>query len=126
MTRDPWADVCLMGRVLLAVALFLLAGWLDGCAHVASAGALWTEPFPRVEVPDLPTQEGAPVVVVVGQPSPLTGFAMGADLALWYSDASEQRDGLALALDLAYSGRQADRDEAEAVLVLLAAVLLAR
>jgi len=84
-------------RFLLALAWLLLAGGLDGCAHVASAGALWTEPFPRVEVPDLPTPEGAPVVVVVGQPSPLTGFAMPADIALYYSDAAEQRDGLALA-----------------------------
>lgn len=115
----PMEAVCLLLRLLAALAFLVLAGLLDGCAHVALPGPPWTEDFARVEVPELPEiPDDAPPAEAVdaGRPAPFEGVLLDPREADQLVVAADQRDILVDALDLAYLGRAEDRAAAEAVL----------
>lgn len=105
------------GRALVVAVVVVALALLDGCATLGSAGPLWTEQFFRADVPALPEAEGeAQVPLVAGDPAPFTGVLLDLPDHDYYLAADDQRRAVIDALDLSYRGRQADRDEAEAIL----------
>jgi hypothetical protein len=101
-------------RALLLIALLAV----QGCAHVAGSGLLWSEPFPRVEVPAVeavPEDAPDPVVLAAGEPAPWLGVLVVTEEVVSLAERARQRDLLAEALHEAYTGRQWDRDEAQAI-----------
>ena len=108
-----------LARILLPAAFLVLAGLLDGCAHVALPGPPWTEDFPRVEtaaLPEVPADAPDPAVIDEGDPAPWLGVLLSPEEAERVSIAAAQHAPLLDALDLAYRGRADDRSAAEAVL----------
>jgi hypothetical protein len=89
-----------------------------GCAHVAGAGPIWSESFPRVDVPAVeavPPDAPAPVALDAGEPAPWVGVLVITEEAISLAERARQRDLLLEALHEAYTGRQYDRDEAQAI-----------
>ena len=95
---------------------------LGGCAHVPASQALFEEPFPRVEIPDVEipanndewcvnTQPIGPgidpdCVGMLGPPNDLEALL----------DESDLLAQAKLALDVSYKGRESDRELAEEIL----------